>query len=195
MKSLLLNGFNKEDYEIDALYNTIMKELENKDWEIESIILRDVNIAPCQGCFECWVKTPGECKIDDYGRDVTRKMVQSDLIIHFTPITFGGYSSELKKVLDRFIPNVLPFFTKIDGETHHTHRYKNRASIIVIGILNQPDSDKETVFKTLIQRNSLNMRAPIHETLIYIKQENNGKFLSNFNKILKKVGGSALESL
>lgn len=195
MKALLLNGFNKEDYEIDALYNTIMKELENKDWEIESIILRDVNIAPCQGCFECWVKTPGECKIDDYGRDVTRKMVQSDLIIHFTPITFGGYSSELKKVLDRFIPNVLPFFTKIDGETHHTHRYENPASVIVIGILNQPDSDKETVFKTLIQRNSLNMRAPIHETLIYIKQENNGKFLSNFNKILKKVGGSALESL
>ena len=191
MKALLLNGSNKEDSEINALYNSIMKELENNSWEIDSIILRDVNVVPCQGCFECWVKTPGECKIDDDGRELTKKMVHSDLIIHFTPITFGGYSSELKKVLDRFIPTLLPFFTKIEGEIHHTHRYENRASIIVIGILNQPDSEKETVFKTLVQRNSLNMRAPIHEALIYVKQENNLTFLSDFNKILKKVGGTA----
>jgi len=191
MKALLLNGCNKEDSEIDALFNSIMKELENNGWEIEAINLRDVNVAPCQGCFECWVKTPGECKIDDYGRDLAKKMVQSDLIIHFTLITFGGYSSELKKAVDRFIPTLLPFFAKIEGEIHHKHRYENRASIIVIGTLNQPDSDKETVFKTLVQRNSLNTKAPIHEALIYIKQENNLKFLSDFNKILKKVGGSA----
>ena len=118
MKALILNGYNKEDSEIDAFFNSIMKELENKDWEIESIILRDVNVAPCQGCFDCWVKTPGECKIDDYGRDLAKKMVQSDLIIHFTPITFGGYSSELKKAVDRFIPTLLPFFAKIESEIH-----------------------------------------------------------------------------
>jgi len=191
MKALLLNGSIKEDSEIDALYDSIISELENKGWEIESIILRDVNVAPCQGCFECWVKTPGECKIDDAGRELAKKMVQSDLIIHFTPITFGGYSSEIKRVIDRFIPTILPFFTKRDGEIHHTYRYEHRASIIVIGILPRPDSEKETVFKTLVHRNSLNMGAPIHEALIYVKQETDGKLLSEFNKVLKKVEGSA----
>ena len=191
MKVLLLNGTNKEDSEIDALYNSIMKELENKNWEIDSIILRDVTIAPCQGCFECWIKTPGECKIDDESREITKKMVNSDLIIHFTPITFGGYSYELKKAIDRFIPILLPFFTKRDGEVHHIHRYEKRASVMVIGFLPQPDNEKETVFKTLVQRNSLNMGAPIHEALIYVKQESDGKFLNSFREILKKVEGLA----
>ena len=53
MKALLLNGSIKEDSEIDALYNSIIKELENNGREMESIILKDVNVAPCQGCFEC----------------------------------------------------------------------------------------------------------------------------------------------
>lgn len=83
MKALLLNGYDKQDSEIDAFFNSIMKELENNGWEIESIILRDVNVAPCQGCFECWVKTPGVCKIDDYGRDLAKKMALS---VAFFPV-------------------------------------------------------------------------------------------------------------
>lgn len=191
MKALLLNGSNKKEPEIDELYDSIMYELENDGWEIDSILLQNVNIAPCQGCFECWIKTPGECKIDDEGREIAKKMVHSDLIIHFTPITFGGYSYELKKAIDRFIPVLLPFFTKRDGEVHHTHRYEHRASIIVIGILPQTNEEKETVFKTLVQRNSLNMGASLHEALIYIKQESDVKFLNAFREILKKVEGLA----
>ena len=74
-------------------------------------------------------------------------MVQSNLIIHFTLITFGGYSSELKKVIDRFIPTILPFFTKRNGEIHHKYRYGKRGSIIAVGVLDTPNEEKEAIFK------------------------------------------------
>jgi multimeric flavodoxin WrbA len=187
MKALLLNGSSSEDNEIDELYSSIIEEIKQRNFDVESILLREVKVAACQGCFECWVKTPGECKTDDFGRDVAKKNVQSNLILHFTPITFGGYSSELKKVIDRFIPNILPFFRKYKGEIHHKQRYMNRAPIIVVGILDKPDKKKETVFKELVYRNSLNMDAPSHDVIIYTKNDDPKEFLNNFKLILKKV--------
>ncbi|MFX1490322.1 MAG: flavodoxin family protein [Promethearchaeota archaeon] len=189
MKALVLDGSLKKDFAIDEILTSILDELNKFDYEVESIQLRDVNVAACQGCFDCWVRTPGECKIDDFGRETAKKTVQSNLIIHFTPITFGGYSSELKKVIDRFIPTILPFFIKREGETHHTYRYKERSSIIAIGFLDKSDSEKELIFKELVYRNSLNMGAPIHEAIIYTKDMPKSDLISQFAKILKKVEG------
>jgi multimeric flavodoxin WrbA len=53
--------------------------------------------------FGCWVKAPGECVIDDGARSAAKKLVPSDLAVFLSPIVFGGYSYELKKVLDRQI--------------------------------------------------------------------------------------------
>jgi len=111
------------------------------------------------------------------------------LIIHYTPITFGGYSSEMKKVLDRFIPTILPFFTKREGETHHKYRYEKRSSIISVGVLDEPNEEKKSTFKELVFRNSLNMGAPVHEAIIYTKNQNKNDFINQFSKILKKVEG------
>ncbi|MFW9942784.1 MAG: flavodoxin family protein [Candidatus Thorarchaeota archaeon] len=191
MKALLLNGSTTKDSEMDMLYSSLIEELKQNDFDVESILLRDVEVAACQGCFDCWVKTPGECKIDDSGREIAKKMVQTNLILHFTPITFGGYSSELKKVLDRFIPTILPFFTKRAGEIHHKQRYEKRASIIVVGFLDKPDKVKESVFRKLVHRNSLNMEAPSHNVIIYTKSGDKTEFLNEFKKILKQVEAEA----
>jgi len=185
MKALLLDGSLNNEF--DMIHSSIVEELERNGFEVESILLREVKVAACQGCFDCWIKTPGECKTDDYGRDVAKKMVQSNLIIHFTPITFGGYSSELKKVVDRFIPTILPFFTKRKGETHHKYRYEKRASIIAVGFSDEPDDEKESIFNELVYHNSLNMGAPVHEAIIYIKNQSKNDFINKFAKILKKV--------
>ncbi|MFX1438550.1 MAG: flavodoxin family protein [Promethearchaeota archaeon] len=185
MKALLLDGSLNNDF--DMIRSSIIAELEKSGFKVESIVLRDVKVAACQGDFECWLKTPGECKIDDDGRELAKKMIQNDLIIHFTPITFGGYSSELKKVLDRFIPNILPFFTKRNGETHHKYRYEKNSSIIAVGVLDKSNEEKESIFKELVYRNSLNMGAPVHESIIYIKNLNKNDFINQFSNILKKV--------
>ncbi|MFX0040376.1 MAG: flavodoxin family protein [Promethearchaeota archaeon] len=185
MKALLLDGSLKNDF--DVIRSSIIEILENSGFVVELILLRDVKVAACQGDFECWLETPGQCKIDDDGRDLAKKMIQNDLIIHFTPITFGGYSSELKKIIDRFIPNILPYFTKRNGETHHKYRYGKRSSIIAVGVLDEPDEEKESIFKELVYRNSLNMGAPVHDPIIYTKNLNKNDFIKNFTNILKKV--------
>ena len=55
MKSLLLNGIKDPDSEIDILYQSLVDELTQRGWDVNSLILRDIKIAPCQGCFDCWM--------------------------------------------------------------------------------------------------------------------------------------------
>jgi len=165
----------------------MIKELKKLNWDATSIDLEDKNIAYCMGCFGCWVQTPGECVIKDYEETIVRKMVHSDLIIYITPIVFGGYSSILKKALDRQISRVLPYFTKIDGEVHHKKRYEKEQSLLGIGILDNPDAEKEEVFKTLVARNSINMWSPYQRAMIYTRGQDSLEFVNNFNKALREV--------
>ena len=187
MKALILIGSKTDDNESTKIHEIILEELKKLNWDATSIVLEDKNIAYCLGCFGCWVQTPGECVIKDYEETIVRKMVHSDLIIYITPIVFGGYSSILKKVLDRQISRVLPYFTKIEGEVHHKKRYEKEQSLLGIGILDKPDVEKEEVFKTLVVRNFINMWSPYQQAIIYTRGQDSLAFVNNFNNALREV--------
>ena len=187
MKALILIGSKTDDSESAKIHEIILEELKKLNWDATSIVLEDKNIAYCLGCFGCWVQTPGECVIKDYEETIVRKMVHTDLIIYITPIVFGGYSSILKKALDRQISRVLPYFTKIDGEVHHKKRYEKEQSLLGIGILDKPDVEKEEVFKTLIVRNFINMWSPYQQAMIYTRGQDSLDFVNNFNNALREV--------
>ncbi len=127
------------------------------------------------GCFVCWVKTPGICVKNDIARDIARDIVQSDVLIYLTPIVFGGYSSELKKAVDRSIPTILPFFKNIEGEIHHKARYKHYPNLLVLGFLNYSNPEYEKTFRYLVKRNAINMHND--KTL----SDNFSVFLIHFN--------------
>jgi len=187
MKALILIGSKTDDSESAKIHEMILEELKKLNWDATSIGLEDKSIAYCTGCFGCWVQTPGECVIKDYEETIVRKMVHTDLIIYITPIVFGGYSSILKKALDRQISRVLPYFTKIDGEVHHKKRYEKEQSLLGIGILDNPDIEKEEVFKTLVARNSINMWSPYQRAMIYTRGQDSLEFVNNFNNALREV--------
>jgi len=152
--------------------------LRRAGWLAEAMVLREIDVAPCLGCFGCWVKAPGICVIDDPGRDVARRMIQSDLLVYLTPLTFGGYSSELKKALDRSIPNISPLFRLVRGEVHHVKRYVRNPRVVGIGVCASAPSDpeEEELFETLVHRNAINLHAPADgATVICVTEDDEAK--------------------
>lgn len=188
MKAVVLNGSEKGDNALNTVYEIITDELKGIGWEVESFILHDTKIAHCLGCFGCWVKTPGICVIDDAGREVARKVIQSDLTVFLTPVTFGGYSSELKKALDRLIPLISPFFMKIEGEVHHKPRYERYPRLMGVGVLPHPDEESEGLFKTLIGRNAINFRGPAHAGGVVLSSQSSEEIRENIQTLLIEVG-------
>lgn len=187
MKASILIGSKADDSESAKIHEIMLEELKKLNWDATSISLEDKNIAYCTGCFGCWVQTPGECVIKDYEETIVREMVHSDLIIYITPIVFGGYSSILKKALDRQIGRVLPYFTKVDGEVHHSKRYEKQQSLLSIGLIDKHDAEKEEVFKSLVSRNAINMWSPFQRAIIYLNGEDVAEFSNSFNKALMEV--------
>ena len=166
MKALLLNGAPANDPTITALHRVLEGELSAAGWRVEPWFLHGAEIAPCRGCFECWTDTPGECGTDDDGRRVAASLARSRLVVLLTPVTFGGHSSHLKKAVDRLIPDILPFMTKVGGETHHEARYDQRLGLLAIGTLATLDAESELVFLTLTARNAVNFRAERHAAAV-----------------------------
>jgi len=172
MKALILNGERKGESALSLVHEIIVNALSLNGWRVETIGLREAKIARCTGCFGCWTRTPGVCVINDSGREVARKVVQSDLLIYLTPVTFGGYSSELKKAVDRFAcPMLLPFFTKIDGEVHHKARYNPLPGLIGIGVLPRPEEESERIFTKLVKRNAINLHSPLSQSAVYYRSQ------------------------
>ena len=153
------------------LHEIILAELDRAGFSVKSYTLRENNIAACMGCFDCWVKTPGVCVINDVASEIAKDVVQSEVLVKLTPIVFGGYSSDLKKALDRSIPILLPFFREINGEIHHRARYKHYPKLLVVGYLQRPNPEYERLFRFLVQRNAINMHNDqTHSEIFYEEQ-------------------------
>lgn len=186
MKAIILNGANDSET-LEDVSKIIMDELASAGWMAEAFILREIDIRHCAGCFGCWVQTPGVCIINDAGRDVAKAIIQSDLVIYLTPVTFGGYSSQLKKVLDRSIGLILPFFKKIDGEIHHYPRYEKYPRMMGVGVLPQVDDESERIFTTLVSRNAINLHAPFHSVGVVFQNQEAEDIRAKIQKLLLKV--------
>ncbi len=162
MKALVLDGSLSGDETLAMPREILTAELGYRGWEVEVALLRDLQIADCSGCYSCWIATPGICRVNDAGRDLARKAAVCDLLIFLTPVTFGGYSSELKKAVDRLIPNILPFFEKVGGEIHHSKRYESIPGLVVIGMTASTDEERDATFRKVVERNATNFRSPAH---------------------------------
>ncbi len=171
IRALVLNGEMDKGIDLSVASQILIEGLTDKGFEVEEKKLKEIEIKPCMGCYACWIKTPGKCIIDDYGRELVSEMINSQLVVYLTPVIYGGYSPELKKALDRIIPLLLPFFKKIKGEVHHPKRYETYPDVLVLGITNRENQDEEVIFNELIGRNALNWYSTFKGRVINIHKD------------------------
>jgi multimeric flavodoxin WrbA len=162
MKAVILNGARAGDEGLAPIERLLTASLAGHGYEVEPIHLRDRTIAYCQGCFQCWMKTPGRCKTRDDAPDVSRAIVRSDLVVFLTPVTFGGYSSDLKKALDRSMGLLSPLFKRDGAEVRHPLRYAHYPSLLAIGVMDGRDDEEARVFTTLASRTALTLHSHSH---------------------------------
>ncbi len=161
MRATLIDGTYPADRAAAESHRLITDELLRGSIEVRPFVLHTLRLGLCQGCFGCWVRTPGRCQAGDDGNTITMAAATSQLLVYLTPVTFGGYSGLLKRSVDRLIPNISPFFTRTGRETAHRQRYNNwTPNLLAVGLLDAPDPDAEQVFDQLVQRNGRNFYSP-----------------------------------
>jgi len=129
-----------------------------KDNHDEIMVISDNGrIKPCQGCFNCWIKTPGKCVLNDGYNNMGALLSKCDQMIIVSQCIYGGYSPFVKNVLDRTLSYLLPYFKIEKGITGHLKRYDNSIAFIIHFYGEISDAEKETARK-LVKTNGDNMR-------------------------------------
>jgi hypothetical protein len=138
-----------------------------RGYDVETVDCLTARVIPCTGCGSCGLRTPGTCVVKDDMQDIFRRMVASDALVLDTPVRFGSYASELKKVVDRFQPLMVPIYVMRDGEMHFQGRYELPA-LVGIGLVREdagPDgvaaaAEEAVAFRFLVGRLALNIDTP-----------------------------------
>ncbi len=183
-KIVLLDGTGAGDEDLLPILDILLNELRDSGAVVQNFTLREIKMGSCIGCFGCWLKTPGICLESDTGRDIAQAIVQSDTTILFSPVNFGGYSSEIKKIQDRWIPIIMPDIGVYRGEVRHLPRYSRYPRLVGIGIQRQPNKEEANLFKVLVGRNALNFHAPTYAAEVVLSKDDPDKVRQQMQTVL-----------
>jgi multimeric flavodoxin WrbA len=100
--------------------------------EVELFYTKKLDIKPCQGELNCWLRTPGRCFQSDDMETVLSTMRTADVWVLATPLYVWGMSGPLKNLMDRSIPLLQPFFDLSDGHCRHPLRSGTAAAKVVL---------------------------------------------------------------
>ncbi len=171
MKITILNGNPTENN--DNFENYLMEThdaLEKKGHELSNLKLKDMKISSCCGCFGCWVKTPGTCKLKDDAEILLKNYIHADLAVFASPIIMGFPSAVIRKAGERLIPIYHAYLMVKNGRMGHVPRYD---SFPDIGLLLQPE--KETTHDDLEIISNIYKRQVFNKAKIaFLKTMDNG---------------------
>ena len=112
-----------------------------------------LHISHCAGCNYCWLKTPGDCVIQDDYEPILRKMSKADQVWLISDTHFGFVSWQTKNIVDRIMPLVTMYLKFRDGQMRHVMRYDHQPDI---GIIYTGDGDQDYL-ERWCQRTALNL--------------------------------------
>ncbi|MBN2402129.1 MAG: flavodoxin family protein [Spirochaetes bacterium] len=184
MKATIISD---KDFQTDLfrnLFEKIIVYFDSKGIETKTISIGRNDLAFCMGCFGCWVKKPGECVMNDMMSQINRNFINSDVVVYLSPVIFGQFSANIKNAIDRWLPNILPFFIKRpDDSTMHPSRYKQYPYVIVVGYGEDISDEDAQLFIDITKKHRNNT-----EVLIYKGDDED--ISQELDKItLRKAGG------
>lgn len=163
MKVQITNG-NPDPYnrEFENALDRLENALAGQGHTVTRLNLREMDLRGCNGCFGCWVKTPGECVQRDDGPRLRQTIIQSDFHLLASPLRMGFPSALLKTALDKSIPLIHPYFVVDHGEAHHRPRYAHYPRL---GLLLQPEAGTDNrdllIVADIFSRAALNMKSKL----------------------------------
>lgn len=133
MKVLAINSSPRMDKGNTALIlNPFLEGMKEEGADVELFYTRKLNIHPCTGEFNCWLKTPGKCLHNDDMNLLYPRIDAADVIVFATPVYVDGVTGPMKNLMDRIIPLVQPFFELRDDHCRHPGRGEAKARKLVL---------------------------------------------------------------
>ncbi len=162
MKITILNG-NPQESGFDTYLKQTQALLEEKGSQVTYILLRELPLKYCTGCWGCWVKTPGKCQSDSASQEMDKALINSDFVLWAAPMKMGYPSELLKMAMDKHLPLIHPYMEVVQNEAHHLKRYSKypRLGLVVEKETCTDEQDLE-ITTQMFQRTALNFKSRLY---------------------------------
>jgi multimeric flavodoxin WrbA len=163
MKIHISNGNpDASNQEFESYLEQLERLLVGQGHSVTHAVLREMDLRGCNGCFDCWVKTPGECILPDDGPQLRQMAIQSDFHLLASPLRMGFPSALSKTGLDKSIPLIHPYFVVDHGEAHHRPRYARYPRVGLL-LQSEPGTDERDlqIVADIFSRAALNMKSKL----------------------------------
>ncbi len=163
MKIVIYNGSNRaQNGNTDIMTEAFIEGAKAANAQCENIYLAKKIIKPCSCCMECWIKTPGSCKIDDEAEPLVKKFMLADIAVFATPVYTDGVTAITKQFMERLRPLLNPRFEQDpENETRHTTRMEKPTKIVVLSTCGYPEMSHFQVIKHHFERFARNLSTEI----------------------------------
>lgn len=133
MKVLAINSSPWMDKGNTALIlDPFLEGMREAGAEVELFYTKKLDIKPCQGEFNCWLKSPGKCFQEDDMQMLRPKFQAADVWVFATPLYVDGVTGPMKNLFDRLIPIAEPFIELRDDHCRHPLREGTKRGKVVL---------------------------------------------------------------
>jgi hypothetical protein len=123
MNILALNSSpHKDTGGTGTILGRVLEGARSAGAQAETVFLHGLDIKPCLGCLNCWLRTPGRCAQRDAMDELLPRVAACDAIVYATPLYVDGMNGLMKLFLDRCIPLIEPWFEERDNHCRHPRR-------------------------------------------------------------------------
>lgn len=130
--------------------------------KILNIQLVEKKITPCNGCGDCFYKTPGKCVFKDDMSALIHRYLTSDVVVFATPLYMDNVTTLLKTFIDRLMPILKPYYEKdSSGQYRRSIRPDKSPEFIVISGCAMPEQGQFDVLRFFFKRLSRTMHTRI----------------------------------
>lgn len=185
MNAVLISEKNTDNEEQWNIGEEASKLLHEENIECIHYCLERDSVHYCLGCYSCWIRTPGVCRIKDPGIEIAYRIRNCDLLILISRLRYGCYSSVIKGAMERLIGNILPYFKELGGRMHHAPRYARYPEYVMIAYGSNISRHDEALFKKVVQANVINMQKTDDHVYFCKSKDEIGTLLDNMRSFLK----------
>lgn len=118
--------------------------------EIEFISASSRNIKPCYGCNGCTYKTYGKCVFRDDMDEILPILIKGDIVIYTSPLIWGGFSYDVKKILDK---NALigDRFYKVKNKELVKGMISNMKKVVGVAVSEKVSEKEQSTFESYVR--------------------------------------------
>jgi hypothetical protein len=120
---LVLNGSPRGSHSnTNAILTPFLEGAREAGAETETLLVKDLDVGFCRGCYTCWFVTPGICCQRDDMDAVLKKYCGCDYVVFATPLYHFGMTAILKRLLERTLPIADPHMKEYNDRHGHPLR-------------------------------------------------------------------------